>query len=397
MMDQSTFHKQLLSRYINNTASEAELEVIAQLIRTAELDSVLMAHMQENWQLEEAVFESERMGTEMLKGESGRSGAEMEMPVRKFKLWPRIAAAVAAVAAIVFGLYFFKAQYMNGHYPEGPSSRTAGSALIHDIAPGKNTAILTLANGKAIALSDAKTGVLIEEGSLKYNDGSVIQNSSGIQEQLTVTTPRGGTYQVTLPDGTRVWLNAASSITYTAPVKGPGAVRKVTLNGEAYFEVFKNKNQAFVVKSKNQEVTVLGTHFNINAYHDENSIKTTLLEGSVRVSSLASGAIILKPNQQSLNTGSTINVKPVDPNEAVTWKNGYFSFSGENLEEVMKQLARWYDLQVVFDEPALKQKTFIGSIGRFEQLSKVLNMLSRTHVAAFNVEGKTIRISKYAF
>jgi transmembrane sensor len=240
--------------------------------------------------------------------------------VKRFSLWPRIAVAAAAVAAIVFGVWFYTIELTASR--KAPRNDVAYK---NDVAPGKNTATLTLANGKVISLSDAKIGVVVDAGKLAYNDGTVVDPSlrGGTTKQppfgdevaasrnaprndgmmLTASTPRGGQYQITLPDGTRVWLNADSKISF--PAQFIGKERKVLLvNGEAYFEVStsytslpgtspslrgRRTKQSFIVESNGQEVEVLGTHFNINAYSDEGSTKTTLLEGSVRVSSLRGG------------------------------------------------------------------------------------------------------------
>ncbi|WP_316812243.1 FecR family protein [Pedobacter heparinus] len=354
------------------------------------------------------------------------------------KLWPRIIGVAAAVAAIVFGIWF----YTSRHPEESVVTR---DLLANDIAPGKNTATIKIGDGEAITLSDKQTGVIVAANNLTYNDGSTILSSranakdllnsinkrslpygrdDGRARLLTVTTPRGGTYQVTLPDGTKVWLNAASVLTYTMSLNERGGVRLVELSGEAYFEVFRNKNQPFVVTAKNLTTTVLGTHFNISAYDDEGSTKATLLEGSIRVTSFrgkrsdekplghansrdlsyrrddggaerdAEGGVILKPNQQALVTGSSgINVKEVDATEAITWKNGKFSFEREEMGSIMRKVARWYNVDVVFQEP-LQEVKLTGSISRFEKVSKLLEMLENTKEVRFKIEGRKVYVTK---
>ncbi|MBB5437334.1 ferric-dicitrate binding protein FerR (iron transport regulator) [Pedobacter sp. AK017] len=326
------------------------------------------------------------------------------LPSQGYKLWPRIAIAAAAVAAIVFGVFFFKA-------PVTPEPGSGSANYTNDIAPGKNTATLTLANGKTIILSDVKTGVIVAGNSLKYNDGTEVLSSSRQSEatrdlshsfEMTVITPRGGTYQVRLPDGTKVWLNAASSLTYYAPLIERGGVRKVELSGEAYFEVFKNKNQPFVVIAKNLTTTVLGTHFNISAYEDEPSIKATLLEGSVKVSSSRQRAAtgypnavaILKPNQQAILTNNTINCVQVDANATVDWKNGEFIFKDERIENIMRKVARWYDVEVVYAKDAPKDIELGGVVSRSRNVSAVLKMMELTNRVKFKIEGKTIYVSR---
>jgi transmembrane sensor len=330
---------------------------------------------------------------------------DAEQPVKQIKLWPRIAVAAAAVAAITLSIWL----YYTPRHPEFIS----GSPLANDIAPGKNTAIITLIDGTVIPLSDAQTGVVVNSSKLTYSDGTqVVQPSlpKGISpggresnnQMLTASTPRGGTYQVILPDGTKVWLNADSKISF--PVQFSGGIRKILLSGEGYFEVSKDKAHPFVVQTDKQEVIVLGTHFNINAYRDERDVRTTLLEGSVKVSTLSprKGDLsrgerienrILKPNQQSILTGSNrIMVANVDVSEAVAWKNGKFRFDNTSLEEVMRQIARWYDVDVVYPN-GIPGDTFSGGINRDINASEALKILQIMKVN-FKIEGKTIVVSK---
>ncbi|MBB5441322.1 hypothetical protein HDC92_005030 [Pedobacter sp. AK017] len=309
------------------------------------------------------------------------------------KLWPRLVAAVAAVAVVVFGVFFFKAYYMSSRHPEGREATRDLSA--NDIAPGRNVAKLKLANGRVITLSDAKTGLVVVASSLKYNDGSAIaQGDPGLSsrsatgqavDEVVMSTPRGGTYQIVLPDGSKVWLNAASSITFPSSFsKLPKRV--VELSGEAYFEVFKNKNQPFIVKSKGQQVEVLGTHFNINSYADEGSVKTTLLEGSVNVN-----GTILKPNQQAVLNHNTITVEQADAAEIMAWKDGLFRFNNENIASIMLKLSRWYNIDVVYQNIP-KPDGFTGTISRFKNISQVLKMLSETESVKFKVEGRRVTV-----
>lgn len=288
----------------------------------------------------------------------------------------------------------------------------------NDIAPGKNTALITLANGKTIALSDSKSGLVIDAGKLNYNDGSPVKNQAteGIEQEelLTVTTPRGGQYQITLADGTKVWLNAASSITF--PAKFNGTERKVNLKGEAYFEVSKvwferragksKKDETnrlpFIVETRQQQIKVLGTHFNVNGYTDENSIKTTLIEGSVQVSAIKNAtdnksnqtnAVILSPGQQAEFSKGTIQVNLVDTDNTLAWKNGKFSFKNESLQSIMKKVARWYDVDVEFENEQVMSKTFTGKVSRYDKASEVLKILEMTGGARFKIDGRKITVS----
>ncbi|MNL00170.1 fec operon regulator FecR [compost metagenome] len=316
-------------------------------------------------------------------------------------LWPQpapnwirgIAIAAAAVMAVVFGIWF----YNTSLNPDSASSRTAGRDLMHDIKPGKNTATLTLSNGKAIELSEEKTGLVVGND-LRYNDGTSVTSNkdpdNGRTVEMTITTPRGGTYQVTLSDGTKVWLNAASSLTYTRALNEKGT-RRVRLAGEGYFEVAKDKTHPFVVSTKGEEVKVLGTHFNISSYADEKDMKTTLLEGSVLVSRGAAdvNGVLLKPSEQATVTGNAITIRQVDVNEAVAWKNGDFRFADQSITDIMKQIARWYDIEVVY-EADLSAVRLTGSISRNRNLSQLLKRLGETNEVHFKIEGRRVIVNK---
>jgi ferric-dicitrate binding protein FerR (iron transport regulator) len=351
------------------------------------------------------------------------------------KLWPKVlTAAAVALMVVSAGIWFLTG---NNEIVKQGHDVVVGN----DLAPGKNKATLTLSNGSTIVLSDAKTGVVVGAEGLKYNDNtSVISkeesdrlNSTGkgslpygrddgggrIDRKVNITsvaTPRGGTYQITLPDGTKVWLNAASSLSFPSTFQGLGN-RKVELSGEAYFEVAKDKAHPFIVISSKQEVEVLGTHFNINSYADEASTKTTLLEGSVAVHSRdlssrrddgvsrddgASGdgangrggeAVVLKPGQQSVLTGANrLSVKRVDAEMAIAWKDGRFVFNNADLKEVLRQLGRWYDVEIKYvgDVP---DRAFTGNIDRNINASEALDILKYMKVN-FKIEGKVIIVSK---
>jgi len=293
-------------------------------------------------------------------------------------------ASIAAVIAVVFGLWLYKSEMV--------INRNAEIVYQNDVLPGKNMATLTLSNGKTIQLSDAKDGVVIEASSLKYNDGSVV-DSVGIKAStlLTTTTPRGGTYQIVLPDGSHVWMNADSKMIF--PAKFSGQTREVSLDGEAYFEVAKDKAHPFIVKSRTQRIEVLGTHFNVNSYTDEKGIKTTLLEGSVKVSLPDGKEALLKPGEQALNTGE-IRVEKVDAEEAVAWKNGNIMFRAQTLEAIMRELSRWYDVTVVYASDAPVNETFSAAVSRTRNISSVLERMQATGSVKFKIEGKKITVTK---
>ncbi|MGY0036944.1 FecR family protein [Pedobacter sp. NJ-S-72] len=209
-------------------------------------------------------------------------------------------------------------------------------------------------------------------------------------------TPKGGQYQLVLPDGTKVWLNAASSLRY--PVAFQGNERKVELTGEAYFEVAKDKTRPFEVYSNNQVVQVLGTHFNINAYSNEPFVSTTLLEGSVKVTnSLTNAQKIIRPGQQSLiskDGQAGIEVKNMDLDEAVAWKNGYFMFNEEELESILKKVSRWYNVDVQYEQEELKHQLFSGTLSKYSNVSQVLKKLEMLQSIHFKIEGRKIIVTK---
>ena len=298
------------------------------------------------------------------------------------KLWPKIAVAASIIIAISTGLWFYVANQRN--------INIQSQIVQKNISPGRNTAILTLSDGKRINLSESKSAVVIDASKITYNDGTKIEAGKPSPE-LTITTPPGGTYEVHLSDGTKVWLNAASTFKFPSSFT-ESKYRKVEVIGEAYFEVAKDKAKPFIVSSAEQEVEVLGTHFNINSYADERSIKTTLLEGRVRVSILNSSISgFLKPGMQSTLTKSGIKIYQLEhPEEAVAWKKGSFTFRRENLDQIMRKISRWYNVNIIFNDQEIKSIPFSGTITRFANVSEVLKMLELTGKVQFKIEEKTI-------
>lgn len=314
------------------------------------------------------------------------SPSEYSKQPKPANFWLRITAAAAILCAIAGTAYFFYHQ----------NTKTTEIANTTDIAPGKIGATLTLSSGKKIKLSEATKGELAKEAGLvisKTADGqlSYSQNPNTEQNRInTLSTARGETYMIILSDQTKVWLNAASSLTYSASLNENGK-RRVKLIGEAYFEVAKDKAHPFIVESARQQVEVLGTHFNINSYSDEPSIKTTLIEGSVKVTSNTESKI-LKPGQQAdLNT--SINISEVDTETALAWKNGYFNFDHDNLESILKKVSRWYDVEIEYKNENLKSQIFSGTISRFKNVSQILDKLELTRAVQFKIKGKTIIVS----
>jgi ferric-dicitrate binding protein FerR (iron transport regulator) len=263
-----------------------------------------------------------------------------------------------------------------------------------DIAPGTNRAVLVLADGSSVLLDDAEQGELSRQANAIINktaDGQIVYENQAGAELVplvynTISTPRAGQYRLTLTDGTKVWLNAATSLQF--PASFPGKERRVKLTGEAYFEVASNASQPFIVETPQQSIEVLGTHFNVNAYEEETQTKTTLLEGKVKVQT-GSSVRVIKPGEQaaSMQPGS-LRVSEADTEEAIAWKNGYFKFNKADIQTIMRQLERWSDVEVEY-MGAVPTDLFVGKINRSENISGVLRILELSKVQ-FKIENRKI-------
>ncbi|MBO9732107.1 MAG: FecR domain-containing protein [Chitinophaga sp.] len=302
----------------------------------------------------------------------------------------RWAAAAAMLLLLVGGIYMLLPR---GQKKTNPIAQAARHP--EDIAPGRNGAILTLSDGSAVVLDTMHNGevanqngtkVLLKNDALTYApDGQRV----GTPAANVLSTPRGRQFNVVLPDGTKAWLNAASSITY--PTAFNGRERRVAITGEVYLEVAANAQQPFYVSiNKQTTIQVLGTSFNINAYTDEPVIKTTLLQGSVKVV-IGAKANLLQPGEEAITaSGSDIKIQPADIGKVMAWKKGMFDVEGEGTAAFLRQLARWYDLEIVY-QGAIPEKKFHGKLGRDLQLSQVLDVLSQFNIK-YKLEGKTLTI-----
>ncbi len=320
-----------------------------------------------------------------------KSKLPLQKETKVIRIWPRVAAAASIALLLGTGIFYFTK-------PKEQIIQVA--AKPQEIAPGGTRGILTLSNGKQIILANisakdtiAKEG---EEVTIKMGANGVITyiinpdadtSKNNPNSFNTLSTPTGGQYNIVLADGTKVFLNAVSLIKY--PTQFNGDTRMVELEGEAYFEVAKNKKKPFIVKSDNQSIEVLGTHFNVHAYANESVVKTTLLEGSVAVS-FKNQKAILKPGQQSniSENFSKIKIREVDTDEAVAWKNGRFKFDNADLKTVMRQLERWYGIKVEY-RGDVSDVRFNGGTFMNKNLSEVLKVLELSDIK-FKVEGKTV-------
>lgn len=304
---------------------------------------------------------------------------ESENPIKTLQLrsvwWKSVAAAVVLIGVLLF--------FINRNQP-GTVKQDATITKV-DIGPGKQSATLTLADGKRITLSEDSKGVLAQEAGLNITnaaEGMLVYDRKGqgqgtTNKVNTLTTARGETYQVRLPDGSLVWLNAASSLTYAFSLNERGE-RRVKLTGEAYFEIAKDKKHPFVVSTDDQEVAVLGTHFNINSYGDELVTATTLLEGSIRVSA-AGNEKVLKPGQEATLGAKGLMVGNADLTTATAWMEGQMVFKTTDVKRVLRQISRWYNVDVEY-RGKLPNYTITGEVSRRESLSSILKLLELSDV-----------------
>lgn len=382
----------LLHQYAANTISREDyLELIA-YFKLSGNDAEINIALDSIWNnidtgnIEDVINQQEQAYQKII---TDKRFTQVEANVRILWRWMPYAAAAVLLVFAGAGYLFLRT----------PPVATVAQRYKNDVKPGSNKATLTLANGKVINLSNASANDISAQAGInvsKANNGELVyafnnNNDANQAEQNTVTTPIGGQYQVVLPDGTHVWLNSSSSLKF--PVKFSENERKVTLTGEGYFEVAKNAAKPFRVITAGQQVEVHGTHFDVNAYADDKAILTTLLEGAVSIT--ANGKITpLQPGQQAgVNVGNII-VKTVDTEEAVAWKNGLFMYTDQELESIMKQVARWYDVSVTYDDDALRKQIFSGTLSRFKNISQLLEVLEATGSVHFKIEGRRISVMK---
>lgn len=300
----------------------------------------------------------------------------------------KIAVAAAVIIALTVGVYYIK-----------PASAPHFALEEKDVPPGGNRATLVLADGRELVLTDLQVGDVADEDGIvikKTADGMLEYQSgvSGGNGMNVIKTPKGGQYCVVLPDGSKVWLNAASTITYAASFGK--RERTVKLSGEAYFEVLPQKHNGksvpFFVETAGQKIEVLGTRFNVNAYDDGNGIKTTLLEGKVKVMT-GEDAVILKPSQEFSLRSDGASTQQVDVDVAIDWKNGDFIFAEEDIRSVMRKVARWYDVEVIYeDEAGAPREHISGQISRNRNLSEVLRMLELSGNMRFRIQNSGIHV-----
>lgn len=399
----------LLYRYNMGSMDDAARNELDTWVQSSEANRIKFAELTSQEGIRSKVIEMDRV-KKLVWNKLVAKAPELEAGTPVFSInWQKYAVAAAVIILLGAGYWWFSHEPVKNEIAKNDN---VIKAPVTDALPGVNRATLTLADGSQIVLDSAGHGVISQQGNtevVKRNDGGIAYRTGKDSHELiynTITTKRGEQYPLVLPDGTEVWLNAASSLKY--PVAFTGKERTVELTGEAYFEVAKKtihnanggeERMPFTVKiltasGNGGEVNVLGTHFNINAYPDEKDIKTTLLEGSVKVS--RDNAVgLLKPGQQAISGKNAIQiVKDADTEEAVAWKNGRFQFGGAPIEAIMRQLSRWYDVDIVYEGKVTQR--FVGEISRNVPASKVFRILEETGRVKFSIENKKIIVSPVA-
>lgn len=385
----------LVRKYLAGATTPAEEQMLLNYFESFQTDTSWdEAHLGDKSAVKASLFQKLTASIEEHESKAGKSSRILRIPIDVRRHWFRYAAGIILVLGL--SLYYLnKPKEMSS----GPFKQTAAGPKLSspkEIPPGSNGAVLTLADGSQIVLDSIGNGIVSTQNGVqvKLLNGQLAyqQQNAGAAGVNTIRTPKGRQFQVLLADGTRIWLNASSSITY--PVAFTTKERRVQITGEAYLEVAKDKAKPFFVSLENgSEIQVLGTHFNVNAYTDEETSNTTLLEGSIRFVLNSAGPVtqqtqvVLRPGQQAQikNGGQRTRTVPisvvdgVDLDKVTAWNRGLFNFNEADLGEVMRQLARWYDIEVVY-EKGIPDIHFLGEMSRNINLEGVLKILERSEV-----------------
>jgi len=384
--NQKAFYK-VVRRYLSGAATNGERRAVEQYYDLFSTQEDILESLEEE--------ELREIG---LKLKSKIDSKIQNQDTQPYKLVQRIAAAASVILAVAGGLYYFQFLKLGS-----PHVVKFAKSVQQDVGPGSNKAILILADGSKMNLSNAQNGMLVQQQGVAINkaeDGSLVYadavSSGAAQSFNSVSTPRGGQYRLRLSDGTLVWLNAGSVLKY--PVSFGADQRVVTLSGEAFFQVSKDPGRPFQVTTQQQKVRVLGTHFNISAYPEDTETKTTLLEGKVSVGNTNSSVYsILEPGEQALSSAIHIKrpivITRIDTTEAVAWKNGYFQFRDESLESVLKKISRWYDVEIQYTGNQVPSGLYFnGSVSKYSNASQVLRKLELSGGVHFQIEGRRITV-----
>ncbi len=395
------YHKRLqylFQQYLNDQISKEEYAEFWESLQEQSEKDDLLAGLQALWERgshEETAIPQKQWEAKMQKLIDATATTDKQTKIRKINKRKVYGWSAAAFIFLLVGssVYFLRHSESREIVISASSEHKKNNGLV----PGGNKAILTLANGSSILLDSVTNGMISRQGKtlvVKSDSNRVTYKPGGAKAgdvvYNTLRTPRGGKYQITLPDGTKVWLNAASSLRF--PTAFPGRKRLVAVTGEAYFEVAENAEKPFVVSVNGMKVKVLGTHFNIKAYDDEPVIKTTLLEGAVMIEK-GTETLRLSPGQQvTLNKkGRMLLIKDADISKAIAWKDNLFWFKNNTIQEVMRQIARWYDADVVIKGNIPQH--FTGSISQNVDVHRVFSILQETGNIHFEVKGHQIIVT----
>jgi transmembrane sensor len=381
----------IIFKYLNGTLSDEENNILQNWLQKDIENQILLAEFQNYQKTQENLEFFESIDTPAAWEKINR---EIEKPATNRLAWAHHRFVKYAAAIILTGFFGYTFFNKTAKYKQTPAITKQANILKNDALPGGDKATLTLGDGSMVVLEDIKNGDVKNENGVKISkkDGQVVYEilpraqDSGITYN-TIKTPTGGQYSIILPDGSKVWLNSTSSLHF--PTVFTGKQRLVELSGEGYFEISKNKDMPFIVQAGKTRVEVLGTHFNVMAYANETVSKTTLLEGSVKVGN-ESGVKTLNPGQQA-RVGTKINVTNADLDEAIAWKLGYFQFENEDLKTIMRQLTRWYAVEVTAEQN-IPNKHFTAMISRNTTLSQVFKMLEMSGELKFTIEEGKVTI-----
>ncbi|WP_164122724.1 MULTISPECIES: FecR family protein [Sphingobacterium] len=390
--------KHIFFKYLRNEYSREDLDFLLKELasndsKRNEFEKLIEEALDNTHGLEKLAPEINHVAEWTLQSLRRQIKPKSTTPIR---LLLKIAAAVVAVVGLSIAAY----QWTSHTKVAQPPTENIASTPI-DMPPGRNQAVISIDGGEEVIVDDGEPGIESSNKEIRYSNGLALTPLKP-GDIVQVRTPKGGQFQVTLPDGTKVWLNAESILRY--PSQFGSTERSVSLIGEAYFEVNKDSGKSkrsFVVKSDMQEIKVLGTHFNVSAYPDELQSTTTLIEGAVHVTALNSSirkgkaaSEILRPGQQSVLRQGVLKVANANVEKALAWKNNMFIFNNTPLEEVMKTIARWYDVEIYYQDRSTVSEVYAGSITRYENLSKVLGMLEKAGDTRFKLEEGRVVVMK---
>lgn len=395
MFEKEFYIARLLQKRSQNQLTEDEQVVVDEWIAERPENASLVADLSDNEKLvsELTAYQNPARKDILNRVKAGLETGPATRPVKKIRLWQSISVA-AAVVVVSFMISFLYTKFNTNTFSFNASG---------DILPGRTAATLTLASGEVIRLTNKDDNTVfsgdegdrlqINKGKLIYlvdQDNDISETATGKQNVLN--TGNGQTFGVVLPDGTKVWLNSGSRLQYPASFKG-SKERMVSLVGEAYFEVAKDRAHPFVLNSRGQEIIVLGTHFNLNAYANEGMSTTSLFEGSVMLKANLTEKI-LKPGEEALNDHNSLSIRKAKIENVLDWRSDEFNFDNVKFKTALRKLERWYDIEFVYDEEISDDMLAGGWISKNNKLSTVLALIERSGQVSFRVEGKRVFVKK---